>query len=404
MDTKSRKTIALVDWHWMGHHPTYYRKFMSALHGLRCDILPVCPLVANEEVDSWAREFPGEAVVHPPIHAKAPRRRQRLVARSLKDVEQALTCFGRLGRQLRAWEKACQKAIDLVFFPTIYDSEFMDFTRAEWLFRFPWSGLYLHARAFRMPGTPIPYTDIIPRPESIFTSPRLSSVCLLDEGAVRSVQQLAPGKPVFPFPDVTDVAVGSNEHSLAQKARQFAAGKKIVVCLGHLQRTKGILELCHAVRDASLQHLLFVFAGEVYWKGMNEAEQRFIRETWETAPNVFTHLARMDDQVMNELIRASDMVFAAYTDFPNSSNVMTKAAYFQKPVLVSDGYLMAERVRQFRLGAIVPEGSFPDIVREIRLLCDAGNDIGADYQGYWSKHSMDALAAAFSRVIEAIPA
>jgi hypothetical protein len=35
---------------------------------------------------------------------------------------------------------------------------------------------------------------------------------------------------------------------------------------------------------------------------------------------------------------------------------MTKAADFRKPILVSDGHLMAERIRKFELGEVVPEG------------------------------------------------
>ena len=52
---------------------------------------------------------------------------------------------------------------------------------------------------------------------------------------------------------------------------------------------------------------------------------------------------------------ASEVLFAAYHDFPHSSNILTKAAIFQKPVIVSDGYLMAERVRRYRLGEVIQQ-------------------------------------------------
>ncbi len=57
------------------------------------------------------------------------------------------------------------------------------------------------------------------------------------------------------------------------------------------------------------------------------------------------------------MIDAADVVFCAFDDFPFSSNTLTKAAVFEKPVVVSEGYLMAERVRSYRTGEVVPQGN-----------------------------------------------
>jgi hypothetical protein len=395
------KTIALVDWNWMGHHPTYYRKFIEAWHRLGYTVLPVCPKAALSEVEAWRHAWNGGSTVHVPIAARAPRMRQSILPIFLRGPEQAVTCFGRLDRQLRTWEKQNGTRIDLVFFSTIYDSNFSHFKCAERFFHYPWSGVYLHARAFRMPGSALPYSDLVPRPELVFTAKNMSSICLLDEGAVEHMRQLAPGKPVFEFPDITETSLSKGGNSLTEKILRIANGRKIISCLGALQKTKGLLELCMAIQSPELSDLFFFFGGEPYWGGTTEVEQALIRTVWEEAPNVITYLQRIDDRVMNDLINASDLVFAAYTDFPNSSNVMTKAAFFQKPLVVSDGYLMAERVRKHRLGRIVPEGSVTDIIQQIRHLCDHGGDPAADYQGYYAKHSPEALTTAFSKVITA---
>lgn len=395
--------IALVDWSWMGHHPTYYRKFLDVFHSLGCEVLPVCPAVAVEEVSGWVSGTGDGPEVHTPIVSRPPRRRQRVLPAFLSGPEQAITGFGRLARQLRKWEKNSGKRISLVFFSTIYDTRFSHFNMTGFLFPYPWSGIYLHARAFRLPGSPLPYTEQMPCPEQIFTHRRMSSVCLLDEGVIGAMEKLAPGKPVIEFPDITETSPSHQSDSLAAKVRDLANGRNIVVCLGNLQKTKGLLELCEAARDNVLRDVFFFFAGEPFWGGTSAEEQARIRSVWERSPNVFTHLQRIDDTVMNDLIELSDVVFAAYTNFPNSSNVMTKAAFFRKPLVVSDGFLMAERVRKHRLGKIVPEGSVADIVHEIRHLCDHGGEPDADYSGYFAKHSPEALTTALTKVLDALP-
>lgn len=387
----------------MGHHPTYYRKFIKGFHDLGCEVLPACSKAALPEVSEWCRDYQDGPTVHSPLRIQPPRRRQSVIPKFLRGYEQSITGFGRLARQLRTWEKRSKRKIDLVFFSAIYDSNFSRFHASDFLFRYPWSGLYLHARAFRMPGSPLPYTNQLPCPAQIFKSRHMSSVCLLDEGVVDAMKELTVHKPVVVLPDFTDTRVSTGEASLAAKVAKLAAGRKIVLCIGSLQRTKGLIELCRAAQDPGLADVFFCFGGETYWEGISASEQAEIRSFWESAPNVFTHLQRFqDERVMNDLVQLSDVVFAAYTDFPNSSNIMTKAAYFEKPLIVSDGFLMAERVRKHRLGRVVPEGSVTDIVQEIKFLCDLKNFSEADYSGYYAKHSLETLRPALSEVIQSI--
>jgi glycosyltransferase involved in cell wall biosynthesis len=394
------KTVALVDWNWMGHHPTYYMSFLKGFAGLDCRIVAICPESAMEDVTKAAETVGNTSVI--PYHYYNPKGR---LPEAIRSREHAWRQFGGLQKAIRQWEAKHRIQVDLVFFSTIYDWQFDNMHRTRGSFKLPWSGIYLHARAFRMPGSPMPYFNRLPCPDKIFTHPSMSSVCLIDEGAVRPMEELTKGKPAFEFPDITgtEIEKSSDGHSLADKLRRFAAGRKIVVCLGHLHKTKGLIELCKAANDTRTADIFFFFGGEVNWSDLSPDEARLIQMTWEQSPNVLTHLMRLSDETMNALIEASNVVFAAYTNFPNSSNVMTKAAMLERPIIVSNGYLMAERVRNHRLGAVVPEGSVEDITREICNLSDQGGDPAADYQGYYAKHSPEALQAALTKVIAAIP-
>ena len=48
------KTVALVDSLWMGHHPMYFKVFVSALADLGIRVLPFCP-VPEDELD-WRNQ------------------------------------------------------------------------------------------------------------------------------------------------------------------------------------------------------------------------------------------------------------------------------------------------------------------------------------------------------------
>jgi glycosyltransferase involved in cell wall biosynthesis len=99
------------------------------------------------------------------------------------------------------------------------------------------------------------------------------------------------------------------------------------------------------------------------------------------------------------------VVFAAYRNFPNSSNVLTKAAIFERPVLVSDGYLMAERVREFQLGEVVPEGDVEAIVQTLERMLAPGYYAELRQRARWADyreaHSTARLKKAMADLLEA---
>jgi hypothetical protein len=36
------RTIALIDWNWMGHHPTYFTHFAAAMAEAGAEVVPFC--------------------------------------------------------------------------------------------------------------------------------------------------------------------------------------------------------------------------------------------------------------------------------------------------------------------------------------------------------------------------
>jgi hypothetical protein len=389
----------------MGHHPSAFKLFIRALLDLGCTVLALCP--KPEEVDSSLQDLDTVVRSRLTLRSTAWAPAPRGCPRRFKRRAQTLRSVYRVRKRIRQWEAEQGKSVELVFFACIYDFQFRFFREAEWLFPYRWSGLYLHARSFRMPGSPIPYVGELPCPEKFFALKSLHSAALLDEGAVTGLKHVTGGKLVVVFPDLTDMrlpAQGDPAWGLANKLRGFARGRPIVSLVGHLQRTKGLEEFTYAAQDESLRGLFFFLGGEVNWVEISDSSRKAMLTAWEQSPNLFAHLQRIaDERALNAVIASSDIIYAAYTDFPNSSGILSKAAVFERPLIVSDGYLMAERTRAYNLGEVVKERDMDGIKAALRRLGGlepaAGNTRPAGWQAYRAAHSYEKLMGAFAELL-----
>ena len=406
----SSQIIALVDWRWAGHHPNYFVNYAVAMAKAGYQVMPFCDnpddftcrlsLILNRKDDDVYAELirKPEKLEQPMLSKIRPSR--------YRGIHDAWRRFGGLGKRLRQWEKSEGAKIDLVFFACIYDKDFQHFDKVEKSFGYSWSGLYLHARSFRLPGSPIPYSSLVPCPEKIFSSDMMRSAAVIDEGAIKPMGDIAQGKPIVLMPDFTDEHLPGSEDEesgLGQKIIRFAQGRPIISLVGHLQQTKGIENFTAISRQEGVQDVVFFIGGELAWYGIDECKRKELTEEWANSKNIFTHLLSLTDAQMNAAMSASDIIYAAYLNFPNSSNIMTKAALLKKPMIVSDGYLMAERVRKYAMGEVVAEGNQDEILNAIQLmLTDDYSDqlqSRARWEEYHAQHVVERLPECFERLL-----
>ncbi len=72
------------------------------------------------------------------------------------------------------------------------------------------------------------------------------------------------------------------------------------------------------------------------------------------------------------MIASSDAVWAAYDDFYHSSNIVSKAAFFDKAVIVDPGYCSEDRVSDFKIGICIVPGDAAESARRIDSLIAGG--------------------------------
>jgi len=72
---------------------------------------------------------------------------------------------------------------------------------------------------------------------------------------------------------------------------------------------------------------------------------------------IIFHPERIPEETSyNALVQACDVLWAVYRNSPHSSNTLSKAAFFERPVIVAAGHLMADRNSRYSLGSVVPAG------------------------------------------------
>jgi glycosyltransferase involved in cell wall biosynthesis len=163
---------------------------------------------------------------------------------------------------------------------------------------------------------------------------------------------------VILFPDLADAAAPRADYGPARAITAQAQGQTTVGLLGSLDHRKGIGTLLEVARQARSTPYFFAMVGQFSRAEFKPAELRAVMAAIKAQPaNCFFHLDVMPREAeFNAVINTFDIVFAAYLQFPCSSNMLAKAALFRKPLIVSDGFYMAEQVRRYGLGLVVPEG------------------------------------------------
>lgn len=193
--------------------------------------------------------------------------------------------------------------------------------------------------------------------EAYYRLSGLKGMCLLDEAACRRHKDALPTKVFQCLPDITYSSLPEREPKLVAELRARAAGRKVVFLGGSLDSRKNISGFSRLARMADPARWFFALVGRVYRDSLSNEDKRELDGLADhDAGNVFLHMDFIDDErEFNAMMHASDILFAVYTDFPYSSNMLSKAANLRRPILVSDRYLMGELVQRYGIGIAVPE-------------------------------------------------
>ena len=375
---KQRVRVALVDWNEFAHHQMVFREQCLALLKLGCSVAALCP-EPNRLARYLEASGAGESLKSGDIRCArlCVCRLSLFRPRRWKPAIRAALLRRDCMRAVRSLEKDIGRPFDLIFFSTIYDFDVGDLRRITSALDRPWSGLKLHCapRYSEIPGGQPARSNI--EMLSLLADPKLRALGTLDELRAPELED-AIRRPVVVFPDLTD-GTFIPAHPRERELRDFAAGRRLTILTGQIWQSKGAGILARAALDPAASGLCFAFIGEIMWEFLSSDEKTILEVAAKRRDTVYFSPKRIEDEATyNAAFRAADVVFAAFRNFPHSSNTLTKAAVFEKPVLVSNGSLLEQRVRRYGIGEVVPEENSHAIVRAIHEITD-------DYPGWLAK-------------------
>ncbi|MGB4012254.1 MAG: hypothetical protein WBL16_14875 [Zwartia sp.] len=206
--------------------------------------------------------------------------------------------------------------------------------------------------------------------EGYYALQTYKGTCLLDEAICKTYQQEMPGR-IFEFlPDITEIALPKQRSALANEILSFAAGRKIVFMGGSIGKQKNLARWYDLIGHCDQSQWFFVQMGRINTNNLTLEDESALKKIQDNPlENLFTYPEYVkDERVFNEIISISDVIFAVYRDFARSSNMLSKAAYFEKPILVAENCLMGQRVRRYKIGLEVDPNDSTSMYRGLKSL------------------------------------
>lgn len=216
----------------------------------------------------------------------------------------------------------------------------------------------------------------------------------------------ATGKTVHLYPETTSTEVDEPAPKLVRRISEQRGDRIVVGLLGELSLRKCADVLLKMIRRLDTSGLLFVIAGECNPAGFPAEAREFLNGGIRERTNVIYSPSTIPtESEFNAVVRSCDIIYALYRDHPHSSNVVSKAAIFGKPLLVSAGELMAKRVREYALGMVLDEPTPENCLAALRRM--SGKDFLERHAAktqrarYRVDHSLESLSRLMRVMAEA---
>lgn len=401
MRLQTEPTVALVDTRWEGHHPTYLREFSASLLRIGAHVLLLCRK-SDEIISQLPQEQRCRVHSHPFVH----RNHGMIAPHRDHDPASTLLRWRATGNELRAAEKNSGRRADLVFF--CYLDSYIRFAPfpvvPSFLLGRPWSGLYFRNAHLGKPDGSV--THLIRRAakgDRILANSDCKAVCVLDERFNLALERIC-GHPVLAFPDITDETPPTTPCRKTREIMEKSAGRKIVGMIS-MEKRKGLLTFlrCAIRAHERGEPWFFAVTGPFMRETFSAQELSFcdeiaVRASSGGMDNLYfdTSGERIPDgAAYNTLFGIFDVIWAAYEGFEGSSNALTKAAAFRKPLIATAGECIGKRVECYQLGETIPEADVDAALEAIRKIVTNEACPERRFAEYHRLHSRDHLDSMF---------
>lgn len=360
--------IVVVEQNWVGHHPTYFSYIVHAA-AQHSNVLALCPEPETakrmvKEVGELSNPVEFEALDfildEIPIKRKLP-------------ALYNLHLFSKVKNQLE--EKGYDETI-YVLFCCLYHASFPCYKNLEKVLPYSWSALMINADICEKQSTlPRLRTWRSLNPLRAYEANNCQSLFFLEHEKEKEVHNVVK-LPLIEFPDICNFTLASEELLKSTIPELFDINSKLVGVLGHLSKSKSILELIRAAKSLVNRDWGIFVAGELNKSSFSDQEYNEILRFFKEDPYSLFYSKRIEEPVYNAAIKKLDIFFACYQNFYRSSNNLVKCAKFKKPVIVLNHGCMEQRVSKYKLGKVINTLDPKEIVNAIEGLLKEGHEFG----------------------------
>lgn len=235
------------------------------------------------------------------------------------------------------------------------------------------------------------------RRHGAYSSKKCAGMAFLSAEVVALRKRNFPDKYFQLLPDSTNPELPKEGGKLAEALLKKAAGRKILLLIGGIQERKNLSGLAKMLANADASRVLFAVVGRFLTSQFSPETQAAVA-AMEKAENVFLHDGYIQDEAeLNACIAASDVIFAVYKNFWSSSNILTKAALYDKPTLVPAGGLMQKHVEEYGIGLAQDADDTDRMLKNFYLLLSQPpkKENYARFRADFSKEKWDAALGKF---------
>lgn len=371
--------VAVIDCSVSGHRETYYKQFARTWASMGHDVLLLAP--DGTATDSFASFSQIASRPLLPLPYGQPLKKKATV---LHNALRRLQNLASLRKQLKGFQP------DLVCFPCLDDllPTLSPLWLVDTLLPYPWCGLFVQS-------TQPVYKPYMPDIRPALRSHNCKGISVLNEYSVEALKPFR--QEIQLFPDFADLSAPNETYTLLHKLKEQAAGRKIISLLGSINARKGTGLLLDTIPMLSADKYFFLIAGK---PSLSSEETNQLRDFEAAHPNCLFVLEKIPDEgCFNALVAESSLIFAAYRQFSGSSNLLTKAAAFCKPVVVSKGLCMGQRVETYGTGLAIPENDTEACRAALIQLCNEGAPSPQGFAQYTADHSVGKLTECFNQII-----
>lgn len=202
------------------------------------------------------------------------------------------------------------------------------------------------------------------------------------------------------LPDVTNVSLPSKISQLTSTIKKFAAGRKIIFLGGSIGGSKNLSLWSKLYFKLDHNEWYFVQIGKIEYLTLSADDLSGLHSLQNLEiENIYISEEYLSDEtVFNEIMSVSTIIWGLYKDFDRSSNILTKAALLFKPIIVSNRFLMGQRVNKYQIGVAVSESNIETLINGIDWVMN--NPVPMiNFQKYAEDYSTKALS---NKLIESL--